>query len=289
MAEDSYHELLGLPPLRVRETVELNIPLPPSQMVQDDAALRIQRGWKAYVDRRTFGWLKENLLRAERSMTMEILRRLAPKEAELMRDPVFEARIRFRFGGTSFPPTIMYKIYTKSNSVHYYSGNRVIQSHTQAAVDSCTIMGVRLYAENLIRTEQQNRALKMPHSDQVTNRLEFIQHMSSLDQKPAYMGGRNNGWREMNVTPYAGLSECVFDVRRRGGVPERRALPWKRRPQKPGNCGKGRNEPRFGKAGDDRQMYKHEDDLWEDDDFDPLFAWTNNLNLESLVDYVLEE
>lgn len=36
-------------------------------------------------------------------------------------------------------------------------------------------MGVRVYYENMLRNENQNRALKISHADEVTNRMEFVQ------------------------------------------------------------------------------------------------------------------
>ncbi|KAJ3018925.1 putative protein CXorf58 [Thoreauomyces humboldtii] len=222
----------------------------------------------------------------ERSMTMEILRRLCPKEAELMRDPVVQAKVRFRFGGSSFPPTIMFKIFTKSNSVHYYSGNRMIQADMQAAVDSCTIMGVRLYSENMMRTEYQNRKLKVAHSDEVTNRLDFVQYISSLDQKPAYMGGRNNAWRELALTPSTGFSNLVYDIANRHpkhgsrkSTLVRSVRPRVRRPVAVKPRVTHHHAPRG-----------HEEDMEDEDDgFDPLFEWTNRLSANGLEDYIVGE
>lgn len=36
-------------------------------------------------------------------MTMEILKRLSPKEAELMKDPVVQAKVRFRWSTFNNP------------------------------------------------------------------------------------------------------------------------------------------------------------------------------------------
>ncbi|TPX61662.1 hypothetical protein PhCBS80983_g00986 [Powellomyces hirtus] len=230
-------------------------------------------------------------------MTLEILRRLCPKEAELMRDPVVQAKVRFRFGGASFPPTIMYKIFTKSTSVHYYSGNRLIQADTQAAVDSCTMMGVRLYSENVMRNEYQNRGLKVAHPDEVTNRLDFVQYISSLDQKPAYMGGRNNTWRELTVTPSAGFPDLVCDMssRSRGGYRKQtsfRILRSDSRQTAPRTSVKKRvkvTKNRMFQLPDAHVQLHHSDEEMMDDDFDPLFEWTNHLTTDGLEDYIVGE
>ncbi|KND00875.1 uncharacterized protein SPPG_03977 [Spizellomyces punctatus DAOM BR117] len=294
-SSDPYHDLIGLPPpiTYAQETHQVIASPSAATEAQTIAANVIQRAWKRFHMKATFRWLKENLIRAERSMTMEILRRLSPREAELIKDPVVQGKVRFRFGGSSFPPTIMYKIYTKSNSVHYYSGHRLIQADTQAAVDSCAIMGVRLYSENMIRNEYQNRALKISHSDEVTNRLEFVQYLSSLDCKPAYLGGRNNGWRELNITPFTATQNLIYDARS-----SRRSTRFSSRNGTSG-IAKGisnSSRPSVGRVRKQnpksqnrtRQLHRElEPEL--DDDFDPLFEWANDLSLDSLADYVVGE
>ncbi|TPX72398.1 hypothetical protein SpCBS45565_g00516 [Spizellomyces sp. 'palustris'] len=281
-SSDPYHDLIGLPPpvTYAQETHQVVTSPSAATEAQTIAANIIKRAWKRYNMKATFRWLKENLIRAERSMTMEILRRLSPREAELIKDPVVQGKVRFRFGGSSFPPTIMYKIYTKSNSVHYYSGHRLIQADTQAAVDSCAIMGVRLYSENMIRNEYQNRALKISHSDEVTNRLEFVQYLSSLDCKPAYLGGRNNGWRELNITPAARQLDFRPETEHHGflkGIIHVSDVAYHLS-----------LTGMFSESNRTRQPHRElEPEL--DDDFDPLFEWANDLSLDSLADYVVGE
>lgn len=62
-------------------------------------------------------------------------------------------------------------------------------------------MGPRLYTEGMIIEAYQSREYKMSSAVDVTNHLEFVQHLSSLDEMPASVGGRNNGWRELTITP----------------------------------------------------------------------------------------
>ncbi|KAI8904302.1 hypothetical protein EDD86DRAFT_77063 [Gorgonomyces haynaldii] len=81
--------------------------------------------------KRTFKWLKIQLSKMERALANEVLKRLSPNEAKLLRDPVFQSRIRFRLGGSEFPPKILFKIYTKGMNVHYFSGHRIITAHSQ--------------------------------------------------------------------------------------------------------------------------------------------------------------
>ncbi len=65
-------------------------------------------------------------------MTYEVLRRLSPLEAELLKDPTIKAKIKFRFCGPQFPPFILFKIFTSTqNASHggvcYISGKKMIK------------------------------------------------------------------------------------------------------------------------------------------------------------------
>ena len=76
-------------------------------------------------------------------MTHEILRKLSPKEAELLQDPALNAIVRFRYiyytdhmiylfilnrlGGSQFPPIVMFKIFISSQTVRYISGKNMIR------------------------------------------------------------------------------------------------------------------------------------------------------------------
>ena len=104
-----------------------------------------------------------------------------------------------RFGGDSFPPLVLYKMYSKGSNVHYFSGNRIIQPGSQASMDSCSIMGNRVFHQNALQTQYSQKTFKTYEPYQVDNKLEFIQYMNSLDDRPAYLGGRNNGWRELSI------------------------------------------------------------------------------------------
>lgn len=153
-------------------------------------------------------------------MSSEILRRLNPREAQLLRDPTSNVKIRFRFvfewmlmprfGGESFPPVILFKIFSKGTNVHYFSGHRLIQSgsqvkamylgnNNQAAIDSCSVMGARTYRENIMINEYHHDAFGIYEPYEVGNKLEFVQYLNSLDERPAHLGGRNNGWRELTI------------------------------------------------------------------------------------------
>ena len=78
------------------------------------------------------------------SASPQVLRKINPLEANILRDPTLHARLRFRFGGESFPPIILYKIFINA-SVLYVSGATHILPGSEAAQDACDRMGDRRY------------------------------------------------------------------------------------------------------------------------------------------------
>ena len=68
------------------------------------------------------------------------MRKVSSGEAEFFRDPALAARLRFRFAGPMFPPSIVYKVYCNSK-VSYLSGCTHIRGTTTAAEDACDVMG----------------------------------------------------------------------------------------------------------------------------------------------------
>ncbi|KAI8923520.1 hypothetical protein BC831DRAFT_470746 [Entophlyctis helioformis] len=267
------------------------------------AACVIQKAWRQYVLRKTFKWLKQNLYRAERSLTDEVLRRLSPNEGKLLKDRVMQARVRFRFGGTCFPPKILYKIYTKGTNVHYFSGYKMIAPGSKAAEDSCTVMGNRTYQESIFFEEQQHRLFKIGRSYEVTDKMEYVQYMNSLDYKAPHLGGRNNGWRELSTSQLAASQSVHYDLRKRGDRDPAWAASLRLLPRQPENAKSADHvtaqmfqdlsrkrleadvaadggKPRPGLPNREAEM---------DDDFGLLFEWTNNLSFDHLMDYVINE
>jgi hypothetical protein len=223
-----------------------------------DACRVILRAWKSYKMKKTFSWLKSNLLKAQHTGSSDILRRLSPKEAQILKDPTSKSRIRFRFGGTCFPPIILYKIYTQGTPIHYFSGQKLIKTGSQAAIDSCIIMGPRTYFENVLMQEYHRELFDVYEDYEVGNQIEVVRYLNSLDQRPPNLGGRNNNWRELTVSPFSTQSIQYDLLSRKNRIPyKKKAIPRK----------------------DDQELGEIEDE------FGLLYEWTNNLSLDHLVDY----
>ena len=75
------------------------------------AAFLIQRAWRGFTNKRIFGYLREMLFFREQGDAKELLRCINPREAKLI-DAATAIHVRFRLGGSLFPPAIYYKVFT---------------------------------------------------------------------------------------------------------------------------------------------------------------------------------
>lgn len=75
------------------------------------AALRLQKLWKRYVFRKIYQYLRDVMLNKLKNLnTWKMLKIFNSAEADLV-ESCTNQHIRFRLGGTVFPPKIYYKIY----------------------------------------------------------------------------------------------------------------------------------------------------------------------------------
>ncbi|XP_076820388.1 uncharacterized protein CXorf58-like isoform X1 [Clavelina lepadiformis] len=163
------------------------------------AAATIERAYLSYRDRQMFILLKHAVRAAEQSWTYDILRKISPKEAELLNDPSVKARVRFRFGGTEFPPIILFKIYLTNNGTKYISGKRIIRPATNAASDACKLMGHRKFYDQMIIDACQFEKDKITDEVDVTTVKDYMQYLSNMDETPSYLGGKENYWRQLSL------------------------------------------------------------------------------------------
>ena len=110
-----------------------------------------------------------------------------------------------RFSGPSFPPTILYKIFSQTSNI-YLSGSNLISPGTAAARDSTRYMSPRTYMQNILMDEQQRDIHGIISKDEVVSRVEWVMYLNSMDKRPCYLGGRGNGWREL----WVGCMWCLF-------------------------------------------------------------------------------
>uniref|UniRef100_A0A8C4VQ99 Uncharacterized protein n=1 Tax=Gopherus evgoodei TaxID=1825980 RepID=A0A8C4VQ99_9SAUR len=173
------------PPLPRPASVCLSVPvapLPPPQAPWrchpwELAAKIIQTAWWSHIDRRLFRLLTHTIRAAEHCITYEIMRRVSPLEAELIKDPSMQCKVRFRFAGHEFPPFIVFKIFrnTGGQGSKYISGKRTISPASEAAVDACKLMGHRKYYDQMIWDELQYQNHKIIDEIDVATVKDYMQ------------------------------------------------------------------------------------------------------------------
>ncbi|XP_065435516.1 uncharacterized protein CXorf58 homolog isoform X2 [Chrysemys picta bellii] len=177
------------------------------------AAKILQRAWWSHINRRLFRLLTHTIRAAEHCITYEIMRRVSPLEAELIKDPSMQYKVRFRFAGHEFPPFVVFKIFhhTGGRGSKYISGKRTISPASEAAADACKLMGHRKYYDQIIWDELQYQNHKIIDEIDVATVKDYMQYISNLDETPAYCGGRDNCWRKLSLENFP-RTMIMYDI-----------------------------------------------------------------------------
>ncbi|XP_067949647.1 uncharacterized protein CXorf58-like [Watersipora subatra] len=165
------------------------------------AARIIERAWLSYRDRKMYKLLKHATCAAETSLSYEILRKISPKEANLLRDKGMPVKVRFRFGGEEFPPMVYFKIFsdTSITRVKYMSGKKAITPASKAAEEACDLMGKRKFLQIMVQDNMCQARYKVTDEMDVTTLKDYMQYLSHIDELPGYMGGKDNFWRKLTL------------------------------------------------------------------------------------------
>uniref|UniRef100_A0A8C5RJY3 Uncharacterized protein n=1 Tax=Laticauda laticaudata TaxID=8630 RepID=A0A8C5RJY3_LATLA len=161
----------------------------------------------------------------EYCISYDILKRVSPLEAELLKEPTIQYKVRFRFAGSDFPPFIIFKIFCKSRTKtnQYISGKKVITSESKAAIDACKLMGYRMYYHQILQDELQNKRHGITDEIDIATVRDYMQYASHMDETPAYYGGRHNCWRRLTLEnwPRAMIVYDIMDYAQSGKVSAR--------------------------------------------------------------------
>jgi hypothetical protein len=95
----------------------------------------ILRAWRRMNDRRTYKYFRDLLAFRNAGDPVTMLKSICPGETDLL-DPSIKARVKFRLGGSTWPPIILYKVFIRGplcdvNSFaprSYYNDNRVVRA-----------------------------------------------------------------------------------------------------------------------------------------------------------------
>ncbi|XP_053434942.1 uncharacterized protein CXorf58 homolog [Nycticebus coucang] len=168
---------------------------------RDTSARTIQRAWLAHANRALFKLLKHTVCAAEYYVTYEIMKKVSPVEANLLKDPSMKYKVRFRFSGETFPPFIVFKIFlhNEGRGYKYFSGKKSLKSSNKAVVDAYKIMGKKEFCHQVIEDECIFQKFGVTEEIDIVTMQDFMQYSSLLDETPASSGGRNNYWRKLNL------------------------------------------------------------------------------------------
>ncbi|XP_072471362.1 uncharacterized protein CXorf58 homolog isoform X4 [Notamacropus eugenii] len=177
------------------------------------AAQVIQRAWFSHMDKMMFQLLKHTICAAENCVTHEILKKVCPLEAALVRDPSVQCKVRFRFGGKTFPPFIVFKIFlhTGGHGNKYFSGKNTLRPSSEAVVDACKLMGNRKYYDQIIQDQLQFQKYKVADEVDVVTMKDYMHFTSFLDETPAYLGGKSNRWRRLSLENFP-KTMIMYDI-----------------------------------------------------------------------------
>ena len=139
----------------------------------------------------------------------------------------------------------------------------------KSSIDAMSLMGPRAYTQQCSLINQYRDSTKIFEKYEIQSKMEFVQYLNSLDDRPAYLGGRNNQWRELSLENLP-------------NAPVQFALPVKKSgahvtPQKI----KKKLKPKI-------QEKNILQEINLEDDFGMLFEWTHDLSVDHLEDYTVQ-
>uniref|UniRef100_A0A8C6G827 Uncharacterized protein n=1 Tax=Mus spicilegus TaxID=10103 RepID=A0A8C6G827_MUSSI len=189
------------------------------------SAAKIQRAWYIYVDKSLFKLLKHTVCAAEYCVAHELLKKVSPTEAALLKDPSMKCKVRFRFSGETFPPCIVFKIFLKSDSrgFTYFSGKNLLKPSSKAVADAYKIMGERKFYQQIMQDEYIFQKFKIADHMDVVTVQDYMQFCSLTDETPASSGGKNNYWRRLNLSniPRTMMMYDIVDYAESGVISDR--------------------------------------------------------------------
>uniref|UniRef100_A0A9L0RUH7 Chromosome X CXorf58 homolog n=1 Tax=Equus caballus TaxID=9796 RepID=A0A9L0RUH7_HORSE len=149
------------------------------QIKKNISAQKIQRAWLSHMDKTIFQLLKHTICAAEHFVSYEILKKVSPLEAELVKDPSMKCKVRFRFSGETFPPFIVFKIFlqTEGHGYKYFSGKNLLKPSSEAVVDACKIMGKKKFYHQIMEDEHLFQKFKVTDEIDVVTLKDYMQEL----------------------------------------------------------------------------------------------------------------
>ena len=251
------------------------------------AATRVQRVWRGYTNSRIYKYYKDLISFRTCGDPSELLKCINPREASLI-EPSMGAYVRFRLGGATFPPSIYYKIYSRSPLCDV--GAFAPKDYSRSR--QCDVYGRRFEemgrgGNDAAAEFEESSTIRVGHSS-------FSASMSAATMEELrsecgtsgwYARIENNGWRSVALQTLKEIEEdpvtkATNDLavrfhyskvkRRKDKVAarKRKKLAWMRR-----MYGIGANEEK-----------KEADEENGDEDEEELLSWSSSLDFDAYID-----
>ncbi|XP_012881918.1 PREDICTED: putative uncharacterized protein CXorf58 homolog, partial [Dipodomys ordii] len=158
----------------------------------------IQRNWLTYLDKSLFRLLKHTICAAEYFASYEILKKVSPLEAQLVKDPSMKYKVRFRFNGENFPPYIVFKIFLQTDSCKckYFSGKNVLMASNEGMCSAYNMMGKKKFYQQIMEDERYYQKFKVTDQKDIVTQKDYVQYDSHspfyLQMKLAFLRTSND-------------------------------------------------------------------------------------------------
>jgi len=262
----------------------------------DENARKIQDAWKRYWYRKVFLYYKNLIDFRQRGTPKTLLRSINPAEAQLA-EAAAGLHVRFRLGGSTFPPLIFYKIYTHRPVTDICSFAPRENCEEKKPKPRVQVGEDFVIPEELLECHFSLRAEDGPGSRKVV-------HATRRQELGWYLREDSNGWRpiaerlfyeEDPTERYTSAKRMDFShipkVRRETLNRKRREkkIGWMRKMYQEGmsmtssvrtSRQQGR-EPREDQEHASITHSSHSPAGEEEDEVDDLIAWSNNLDFDN--------
>jgi hypothetical protein len=81
------------------------------QNITRESAFKVQRAWRSFCNRRVYNYFRDLVINKLKSAPADILRTIIPNEVDFL-DSASGVHVKFRLGGSTFPPRVVFKIFT---------------------------------------------------------------------------------------------------------------------------------------------------------------------------------
>ena len=174
---------------------EMRLADPTHYVVMRDAVRAIEKWFIGIASRRCFALLKEAVRVVELSDVHEFIHQVSSADADLLHDAGAFVRLRLRFAGECFPPSIVFKFISAVNTC-VLTGRDLIRVGTVAGRDAARMMGTSAFLrQQRLDNHRAHEFDEMDPTVDIASRRDYLTYIAQMDDLPVWLGGRGNVWR----------------------------------------------------------------------------------------------